>query len=122
MKPTFIIKPWNRTLILEDDETRISWFRARVPHALIVRNPLIAIEALRARPFDVVMLDADLPCPQHFTGIDVAKFLARSRSRGRVLIHSYNQREVREMKRILQDATVCEFGDFEILTGRHHGL
>ena len=78
----------------------------------------MAIEALKACPFDVVMLDADLPCPQNLTGVDVAKFLVRSRFRGRILIHSYNQRAVREMKRIVKDAVAWEFGDFEIIGGR----
>jgi hypothetical protein len=122
MKHQFIIRPWDRVLILEDDHERIVWFRSRVPHALIVRNPLIAIEALRARPFDLVLIDEDVPCPQHFSGTDVAKFLARNGYRGGVLIHSHNQRAVREMKRIFQDAMVYEFGDFEIFTRRNHGL
>lgn len=113
-----IIKSWHRVLIVEDDFlVRVPWFRARLPHALLVRNPLIAIEALRARPFDFVFLDADIPCPQCFTGIDVAKFLVRRKFGGRVLIHSYNQRAVREMKRIVKDAVAWEFGDFDILGG-----
>lgn len=115
----FIIQRHHRTLILEDDfEVRVPWFRARVPHATLVRNPLMAIEALRARPFDFVFLDADLPCPQNRTGVDVAKFLVRNRFRGQVIVHSYNSAAVRIMKQLLRDVTVCEFSGFEIQARR----
>jgi CheY-like chemotaxis protein len=118
MKKTFTIRCHDRVLVVEDNPERILWFREKLPRATLVRHPLLAIDALRARPFDVVMLDADLPCPQNLTGVDVAKCLVRSRFRGRVLIHSYNQRAVREMKRLLKDAMAYEFGDFEIMEAR----
>jgi CheY-like chemotaxis protein len=117
MMKTFTIRCHDRVLVVEDNPERIVWFREKLLRATLVRHPLLAIDALRARPFDVVFIDADLPCPQNFTGVDVAKFLVRSRFRGRVLLHSYNQRAVREMKRIVRDAVAWEFGDFEILNG-----
>ncbi|MGH2506548.1 MAG: cyclic-phosphate processing receiver domain-containing protein [Ktedonobacteraceae bacterium] len=115
----FTIESSHKVLILEDDGwERIPWFRKKLPQATMVRNPLQAIEALRARCFEVVFLDFDVPCPENRTGLHVAAFLAEMNFSGRVVVHSANPMGAFLMAKTLRVAgvvtAVSEFGTFGI--------
>jgi hypothetical protein len=107
-----------RVLILEDDFwQRVPFFRQRLPHATIVRNPQIALDALRAHEFDTVFLDFNVPCPANLTGLDVARGLVDSGFTGRVVIHSANYWGARSIERILRTKILtvrAEFSTFDI--------
>lgn len=123
MKRCFRIPRDKNVLVLEDcTEQRIPWFRARLPHALIIRNPLIAIEALRARDFHTVFVDFDCPCPQWRNGLDVALYLVEVRFTGRVIVHSsdmFGSARIGEtLRREGIHTIIAEFGDFEAMTCR----
>lgn len=105
-----------RILILEDSPYRIEWFRHELPRATVVRNPLICIQALLARDFGTVFLDADVPCPLNTNGLVVARFLVMRRFTGRVIVHTANAGAAFTMTRMLAaakvDVAMLEFGSF----------
>lgn len=107
-----------RVLVVEDNEERISYFRKYLaPSTVILRNPQIAIDLLRAKEFEftILFLDHDLPLGN---GVDVARELASMKFNGRVLVQSSNFFGARRIQAVLQTAGVkhilCEFGNFEI--------
>lgn len=80
-----------------------------------------AIEILAEESFDVVFLDHDLgfldaadPTRQHGNGKEVARFLAIRKFGGKVIIHSRNLDAVPFMQKILPQATIAPFGEFDI--------
>lgn len=107
------------TLVLEDDQIeRVACFRARLPQAVIVRNPGIAILALQNRIYKYVFLDYNVPDPNNLDGLCVAQFLAETKFSGRVIVHSANTEAAFLMGKVLRHAgvtvAVSEFGNFEI--------
>lgn len=120
---TFHIEDSSRVLILEDDTLdRQGWFRTRLPRATLVRNPLVAVEALRGRSdWQWVFLDYDVPCPEGLRGAHVACGLVKQRFTGSVVVHSQNYLGAKMIGNILRVAgirhAVCEFGSFQITSG-----
>lgn len=111
----------SRVFVLDDTEDRLAWFRDRLPGVRTAKTAHQAIEILAAEPFDVVFLDHDLgfldaadPTRQHGNGKEVARFLAIRKFAGKVVIHSRNVDAVPFMKKILPQATIAAYGDFEI--------
>jgi hypothetical protein len=105
--------------VVEDDNwERIPYFRSRLPHALIVRNPMIAVLALQTQDFDTVFLDYDLPCPAGLNGQHVARHLADMKFAGKVVVHSANATGAILMGETLSSAgictAICEFGVFSL--------
>lgn len=119
---TFHTEDDSRVLVLEDDGLdSIPWFRKRLPRCTLVRNPLVAIEALRGRSdWEWVFLDYDTPCPEGLKGSHVAHELIEMGFNGKVLVHSHNHFGAKMIGHILRVAgirnAVCEFGSFEIST------
>lgn len=82
-----------------------------------------ALEILDGERFDVVFLDHDLHwmdagdiTRQHGNGKEIARFLAIRKFAGKVVIHSRNHEAVPIMQKILPQATVAPFGEFEIVS------
>jgi hypothetical protein len=114
-------KHW-RVFVLDDTEDRLSWFRQRVPGFRYAKTAEQALRILSTEQFDCVFLDHDLswmdagfPERQHGNGKEVARYLARTEFAGRVVIHSRAD-AASVMAKILPQAAVCRFGDFEITT------
>jgi len=112
-------KHW-KVFVLDDSEDRISWFRQHVPGVRYAKTADAALEILSAEQFDCVFLDHDLswmdagfPDRLHGNGKEVARYLARTGFDGRIVIHSRSE-QAPVMKKILPQAAVCRFGDFEI--------
>lgn len=107
-------------LVLDDSEDRISWFRQRLRSVQFAKTSAGAINLLSQHRFKVAFLDHDLhwmdagfPNRQHGNGKEVARYLASQGFDGIVVIHSRSdQAEV--MAKILPQAKVCPFGDFDI--------
>lgn len=123
----FCVSPSWPVLVLEDDEDRISWFRARLSNAAFAKTSEQAITLLSSREFRVVFLDHDLhwmdagfPDRQHGNGKEVARYLARTGFQGIVVIHSKSE-QAEVMARILPNAKVCPFGSFEISVAEEQG-
>jgi hypothetical protein len=118
---TFHIPASWRVFVLDDSEERLEWFRARVPQMRAAKTASAAIALLSEETFDVVFLDHDLsfmdagfPDRQFDNGKEVARFLEISKFAGRVVIHSKNEAGVAAMKKILPEARIARFDDFEI--------
>ncbi len=112
----------SRVFVLDDTEDRLAWFREHLPQARSAKTADEAIEILAANAFDVVFLDHDLHwmdagdiTRQHGNGKEVARFLAIRKFAGRVVIHSRNHEAVPVMQKILPQATIAPFGEFEIV-------
>lgn len=108
--------------VLDDTEERIAWFRSRLPRVRSAKTSREALEILSAEHFDVVFLDHDLsfmdagfPNRQHGNGKEVARYLAYTKFAGRIVIHSRAD-QAAVMAKILPHATVCRYGDFEIIS------
>lgn len=119
---TFHVPENWRVFVLDDTQDRLDWFRERLPEMSCAKTAKAAIEALTAQKFDLVFLDHDLsfmdagfPDRQFDNGKEVARFLAISKFAGKVVIHSKNDQGVRAMKKVLPDATVARFEEFEIV-------
>ncbi|HEX8069733.1 MAG TPA: response regulator [Pyrinomonadaceae bacterium] len=106
-----------RVLLVEDDETRCAWFRARLAgYELDVTCDVgQACAWLAEREYGVILLDHDLLEEHYFsnepdderTGYGVAAWLAAhpDRSRGAlILIHSLNYQGAARMRDLLGDA------------------
>jgi CheY-like chemotaxis protein len=122
---TFDVPSHWRVFVLDDTEDRISWFRQRLPQMRYAKTAEAALEILSGEVFDLVFLDHDLswmdagfPDRQHGNGKEVARYLARTKFSGRVVIHSKNEDGVKAMRKILPAATLARFGDFDIATTR----
>jgi hypothetical protein len=116
---SFTVEPHESVLVVEDDNwERIPFFRSRLPRALIIRNPMIAVLALQTQDFDTVFLDYDLPCPAGLNGQHVASHLSEMKFTGKVVIHSANAAGAILMGETLRSAgictTICEFGFFSL--------
>lgn len=112
-----------RVFVLDDTEDRLAWFREYVPGVRTAKTAHGAIEILAVdlAAFDMIFLDHDLgfldaadPTRQHGNGKEVARFLAIRKFAGKVVIHSRNVDAVPFMKKILPNATIAPYGDFEI--------
>ena len=106
-----------RILIVEDDETRCAWFRARLEGSELdvtcdVRQ---AVVWLAERDYRAVLLDHDLSDEHYFsnepdderTGYAVALWLAEHPTSQRdalILVHSLNYTGARRMVEVLRDA------------------
>jgi len=122
-----VLEHW-RVFVLDDTEERLRWFRQRLASPIAYREAKTsekALEILSAESFDLVFLDHDLswedagfPERQHGNGKEIARYLARTKFAGRVVIHSKNEDGVAAMRRILPEATIARYGDFEIVTAR----
>lgn len=111
-----------RVFVLDDTEDRLTWFRERLPQVRTAKTSHEAIEILAAESFDVVFLDHDLGfldaadvTRQHGNGKEVARFLAIRKFAGKVVIHSRNIDAVPFMRKILPQATIAPYGDFDIV-------
>jgi hypothetical protein len=111
-----------RVFVLDDAEDRLRWFQARLPAMRCAKTAEAAIEILAAESFDLVFLDHDLswedagfPERQHGNGKEVARYLARTHFAGRVVIHSKNEDGVRAMKKLLPQATIARFDEFDVV-------
>ena len=107
----------NRILIVEDDEARCAWFRARLEGSELdvtcdVRQ---AVLWLAERDYRAVLLDHDLSEEHYFsnerdderTGYAVARWLAEHPTSQRdalILVHSLNYAGARRMVDVLRDA------------------
>ena len=106
-----------RVLIVEDDEARCSWFRARLAgrELDVTCDAALALRWLDERDYAVILLDHDLR-EEHYlsnepdderTGYAVASWLAAHPDRQRdaeILIHSLNYPGAQRMLRALLDA------------------
>ncbi len=117
---TFHIPTHWRVFVLDDTEDRISWFRQRLPQMRYAKTAQAALDILSTQQFDLVFLDHDLswmdagfPSRLHGNGKEVARFLARTKFAGRVVIHSKSD-QAEAMAKLLPQATIARFGDFEI--------
>jgi len=106
-----------RILLVEDDEARCEWFRARlVGYELDVTCDVReAVTWLDERTYEAILLDHDLRDEHYFsdepdderTGYAVASWLAAHPDRQRkalVIIHSLNYSGALRMRLLLQDA------------------
>ncbi|HEY0170107.1 MAG TPA: cyclic-phosphate processing receiver domain-containing protein [Pyrinomonadaceae bacterium] len=107
----------NRILIVEDDEARCAWFRARLEGSELdvtcdVRQ---AVAWLAERDYRAVLLDHDLSEEHYFssepdderTGYAVARWLAENPTAQRdalIVVHSLNYTGARRMVEVLRDA------------------
>lgn len=117
---TFHVPSHWRVFVLDDTEDRISWFRQRLPEMRYATTAQAALEILSAERFDLVFLDHDLswmdagfPSRLHGNGKEVARFLARTKFAGRIVIHSKSD-QAEAMAKILPQATIARFGDFDV--------
>jgi hypothetical protein len=109
-----------RLFVLGDTEDPVSWFRQPLPQMRYAMTAQAAPEILSAEKFDLVLLDHDLswrdagfPSRLHGNGKEVARFLARTKFAGHVVIHSKSD-QAEAMAKILPQATIARFGDFGI--------
>ena len=114
-----IPRSWS-VFVLDDSEDRISWFRQRIHHVKFAKTSAAAINLISRHRFKVAFLDHDLhwmdagfPNRQHGNGKEVARYLAIHAFDGIVVIHSRSEQAV-AMARMLPQAKVCQFGNFDI--------
>ncbi len=106
-----------RVLIVEDDETRCTWFRERLPGRQldVTCDARTAISWLLERDYEAVFLDHDLVEEHYFsdqrdderTGYAVARWLADNPTSQRdslIIIHSLNYEGAGRMLAALRDA------------------
>jgi hypothetical protein len=122
---TFHVPEHWRVFVLDDTEDRLSWFRQRLHKMRYAKTAEAALQILSVETFDLIFLDHDLswmdagyPKRQHGNGKEIARYLARTKFSGRVVIHSKNEDGVKAMAKLLPAAAVERFGDFEIVTVR----
>lgn len=107
-------------LVLDDSEDRISWFQQRLHNVKFATTSAAAIDLISQHNFKVAFLDHDLhwmdagfPNRQHGNGKEVARYLAIHAFDGLVVIHSCSE-QAEVMAKILPQAKVCPFGDFDV--------
>jgi len=117
---TFHIPSHWRVFVLDDTEDRISWFRSNLPNLRFAKTADEALEILSSEKFDLIFLDHDLswmdagfPNRLHGNGKEVARYLARTRFTGKIVIHSLSD-QADAMAKILPQATIARFGEFDI--------
>jgi CheY-like chemotaxis protein len=109
--------PLKRVLLVEDDETRCSWFRQKLAsHVLDITCDVgQAIAWLTEREYTAILLDHDLADEHYFsdepdderTGYAIAAWLASHPDRqlsALIVIHSLNYVGAKRMLDLLQDA------------------
>jgi len=108
-------------LVLEDTESRIAWFRERLPEATFCITASQAIRALHAKTFRVAFLDHDLgflDAADHTrpngNGKEVARYLVQINFSGVIVLHSLNAPARDLMAGILPQAHIAPFGSFDI--------
>jgi len=111
-----------RVFVLDDTDERIRWFRQRLLKMRYAKTAEAALNILSTEVFDLVFLDHDLdwmdagfPNRLHGNGKEVARYLARTKFAGRIVIHSKSD-QAETMGKILPQATIARFGDFDIAT------
>lgn len=128
MKKIITIPKYYTVLIVEDNLTRIEWFRDRLRNmdVTVCTTVIEALAAIADREFDIVFLDHDavpafvmLGDPDHDqkTFYRVAEGLARQEYAGVVVIHSGNPVGAQRMGYLLgRSATIdiTPFGMFDI--------
>jgi CheY-like chemotaxis protein len=119
---TFHVPARWRFFVLDDTDDRISWFRSKLPKLRFAKTCDEALEILSSESFDMVFLDHDLswmdagfPSRQHGNGKEVARYLARTQFPGKIVIHSRSD-QAEAMAKILPQATIARFGEFDIST------
>jgi hypothetical protein len=117
---TFHVPSHWRVFVLDDTEDRISWFRSKLPSLRFAKTCDEGLEVLSSEKFELIFLDHDLswmdagfPNRLHGNGKEVARYLARSRFSGKIVIHSRSD-QADAMARILPQATIARFGEFDI--------
>ncbi len=122
---TFHIPAGHKVFVLDDTEDRLRWFRERFPEMKFAKTAQGAIDILAAEQFDMVFLDHDLSfmdaadiTRQFGNGKEVARFLAIRKFAGKIVIHSKNEDAVKIMAKILPQATIARFDEFEIFTAQ----
>ncbi len=120
LKLTFNIPRSWPVLVLDDSEDRISWFRQRLHNVKFAKTSTAAIDLISQHNVKVAFLDHDLhwmdagfPNRQHENGKEGARYLAIHAFDGLVVIHSRSE-QAEVMGKILPQAKVCQFGDFDI--------
>lgn len=106
-----------RVLIVEDDESRCDWFRARLAGSTldVTCDVKTAIRWLSERDYSTLLLDHDLADEHYFTdepddertGYAVALWLAENPTAQRdalIIIHSLNYVGAQRMLALLRDA------------------
>ncbi len=106
-----------RILLVEDDEARCAWFRARLGAGRldVTCDAAVAVRWLAERDYRAVLLDHDLAEEHYFTdepddartGYAVALWLAENPTRQRdatIIIHSLNYPGAQRMLAVLRDA------------------
>jgi CheY-like chemotaxis protein len=95
-----------------------------MPRMRFAMSATTALEILSTEPFELVFLDHDLsfmdagfPERLHGNGKEVARYLARTNFAGHVVIHSHSD-QAATMAKILPQATVCRYGDFDVTTAQ----
>jgi CheY-like chemotaxis protein len=111
-----------RVFVLDDTEDRISWFRSKLHNVRFAKPCDEALEILSLEKFDIVFLDHDLswmdagfPHRLHGNGKEVARYLARTRFPGQIVVHSRSE-QAEAMAKILPQALIARFGEFDITT------
>ena len=117
-----------KIFILEDDKERIKDFFSMFDKHIVVasNNSDMAISILEKEKFDIIFLDHDLEGKQMVssegnTGFRVASNLAKTKNFNTdVVLHSYNEKGVGNMKKILSSNSnfsgriaVLPFGTFD---------
>jgi len=124
---TFLVPSHWRVFVLDDTEDRISWFRSKLPNVRFAKTCDEALEILSSEKFDIIFLDHDLswidagfPDRLHGNGKEVARYLARTRFLGKIVIHSRSD-QANAMAKILPHATIARFGEFDITVDSPQG-
>lgn len=86
--------PAGMVLVVDDRDSRLSWFREQIPSAFIAKDARTAIQHLKRWRFDSIFLDYDLG-PNRPTGAIVAAHLHSVSFPGKVIIHSSNSQGVK---------------------------
>ena len=117
---TFEIPSHWSVFVLDDTEERLAWFRSKLSNVRFAKTCDEALEILSSEKFDIVFLDHDLswmdagfPDRLHGNGKEVARYLARTKFPGKIVIHSRSD-QAETMAKILSSAAVARFGEFEI--------
>ena len=106
-----------RILIVEDDETRCSWFHQEFANydRDTTRDVAVAVALLAENDYSLIFLDHDLAEEHYFsemaddglTGFAVAEWLARNpdqQANAQIVVHSLNYVGAQRMLDVLHDA------------------
>ena len=111
-----LLKESLKVLVLEDNTERLKWFKDTFFNyeLSIAMTAETAGYAIMKNEFDLIFIDHDL-ADETSTGLDFAKVLAEEIEAGKVsnnlsiYIHSLNPVGARNIKSVLEDATIIPF-------------